>query len=545
MTSSLPPSTQHRLQLLPQIPNVWEGDRRPFSGGNLLDPEQGEGGECILWVDGSEGLVRSMEIIPESAGMETIVRALIRAMELPRSPAPPCRPKKIIVRNRELQFLLRGILQGLDIVVDYQPHLPLIDELFRTFESADEQRPSPVPESFNDLLKKLAKEIWQLAPWEVLADLDIISIEMPSLEELPTLYACVMGMLGEEYGIILYRSLESLRKFREMAMAEDISQSPEQIFLSQDCWFINYELEGTGVTEETSHGFLSAGESNSPGPLAIFGSIHPLEGIRPFIDEEEALAIYCALEALARFVSDNYSALEEEEVSNISQTFKIKHPLKSHVAKDHIAVNLSTQPELTEDFLTAVLGFDTDDEENVFKDDLIPENSYMSLGMVPWELAERIRLTPSIHYQPSKFREKGDGMPVLMIQTSRPKAKDLIQRLHEEGGIAGLGFNVGEDPWMEIEYDLGVLKTGMDSLFLFGEFLRDSPTHRQARKNWERRCKDTKGHCAVLIAMGITGKAKGSPELKHMLAYFETKFLTSEELGLGTLKMSTGLDFDL
>lgn len=544
MTSSLPPSTQHRLQQLPQIPSVWEGDRRPFSGGNFLDPEQGEGGECILWVDGSEGLVRSMDITPENSGMEAIVRALIRAMEVPRSPAPPCRPQKIIVRNRELQFLLRGILQGLGIMVDYQPRLPLIDELFRTFESADDKRPSPLPESFNAPLKKLAKEIWQLAPWEVLADLDIISIEIPSLEDVPPLYACVMGMLGEEYGIILYRSLESLRKFREMAMAEDLSQSPEQIFLSQDCWFINYELEGRGGFPESNHKFLSSGDSNSPAPLAIFGSIHPLEGIRPFIDEQEALTIYCALEALGRFVKANYSTLEEEELSSIAHTLTIKHPLKSRTAKDDIAVNLSTQPELTEDFLTT-LGFDGDDEEDIFEDDLIPENSYMSLGMVPWELVEKIRLTPSIHYQPSQFREKGDGMPVLMIQTSRPKAKDLIQRLHEEGDISGLGFNVGEDPWMEIEYDLGVLKTGSNNLFLFGEFLRDSPTHRQARKNWERRCKDTKGHCAVLIAMGITGKAKGKPELKHMLAYFETKFLTPQELGLGTLKMSTGFNFDL
>ncbi|WP_228015112.1 DUF6930 domain-containing protein [Synechocystis salina] len=139
-------------------------DRRPFNGGALGEREDGEAGECILWVDGTEGLVRSMDVIPETSGMETVVRTLIRAMEMPRSPAPPCRPKKIVVRNRELQFLLRGILQDLDINVEYQAQLPLIDELFRTFDSIDDRRPAPIPPPFDAPLKKLAREIWHLAP---------------------------------------------------------------------------------------------------------------------------------------------------------------------------------------------------------------------------------------------------------------------------------------------------------------------------------------------------------------------------------------------
>ncbi len=539
MTSSLPVSTQHRLQQLPQIPNVWEGDRRPFSGG--FDHETGEGGECILWVDGTEGLVRSMDVIPETAGIETVVRTLIRAMEIPRSPAPPCRPKKIIVRNRELQFLLRGVLQGLDIIVDYQPQLPLIDELFRSFAKAGEHRPSPLPEKFSEILKKLAKKIWKLTPWDVLEDLDIIAIDIPSLEEVPTLYACVMGMMGQEYGIILYRSLESLKNFREMAIRQDDPQDLEQVFLSQDCWFINYELGGI---EQGIYNFPD--DDQDEDAMAIFGSIHPLEGIRPFLDESEALVIYYALESLARFVKTHYHALEEgDSIPDLTQRLRIKHPLTNRTTKEQIVVDVSTQPQLTEDFLTQLGLTDGDDgDDQPFTDDLIPENSYMSLGMVPWDLVEAIRISPSIHCQSAKFKQKGDGMPVLMIQTSRPKARDLIRRLHEEGDIVGLGFNVGEDPWMTTKYDLGILKTGADNLFLFGEFLQDSPTHRQARKNWDRRCKDTKGHCAVLIAMGVTGKAKGQPELRHMLAYFETKFLTSQELGLGPLRMATNLDFD-
>ncbi|MGL5196682.1 MAG: DUF6930 domain-containing protein, partial [Chroococcales cyanobacterium] len=55
-------STFRRLQQLQQIPSVWEGDRRPMSeplpiGSSALsdyDPENG--GDCIMWVDGSQGI---------------------------------------------------------------------------------------------------------------------------------------------------------------------------------------------------------------------------------------------------------------------------------------------------------------------------------------------------------------------------------------------------------------------------------------------------------------------------------------------------------
>ncbi|MFM1843495.1 MAG: hypothetical protein RLZZ490_2238 [Cyanobacteriota bacterium] len=548
MTSSLPASTQHRLQQLPQIPSVWEGDRRPLTPHqSFLENDQDQSGDCILWVDGSEGLVRSMDVIPEDAGLETVVRTLIRAMEVPRPPAPPCRPKKIVVRNREIQFLLRGVLQGLDISIDYQPNLPLIDELFRTFESPDLARPDPLPPEYSSPLESLARQIWDVAPWEVLADHDIISLELVLPDGAQTLYACVMGMLGQEYGIILYRSLESLRQFREMALEEKSPSALEQAFLSQDCWFLNYEFEDE---EEDDRATEDEGEP-------IFGSIHPLEGIRPFLDESEALTLYFALEGLRRFVKNHEDSLSYDPIPTLTQRFRIKHPLQPNEKKQERVVNVATQPALAAEFVAQFnnddnfsLGFLDDDDdgedpdEPVLRDDLIPENSYMSLGMIPWDLVELIRASPTVHYQASNATMKGDGMPVLMIQTSRPKAKDLINRLRAEGPITGLGFNLGEDPWTETKYDLGILQTQDEKLFLFGEFLLDSPTHKQARKNWERRCKATKGHCAVLIAMGVTGQSKGNPKLQHMLAYFETEFLSSQALGIGPLQLMPNLDFD-
>ncbi|WP_194045451.1 DUF6930 domain-containing protein, partial [Nostoc edaphicum] len=47
-------STSRRLKKLTQIPSVWEGDRRPLSSPNQLSDSEAKG-ECILWVDYSQG----------------------------------------------------------------------------------------------------------------------------------------------------------------------------------------------------------------------------------------------------------------------------------------------------------------------------------------------------------------------------------------------------------------------------------------------------------------------------------------------------------
>jgi len=92
-------STRRRLQKLAQIPSVWEGDRRPLSRQTADDLELGlretdQTGECILWVDGSQGFVRSMDMVTPDIGPEAVVRTLLRAMEHPHNPAQPARPQK-------------------------------------------------------------------------------------------------------------------------------------------------------------------------------------------------------------------------------------------------------------------------------------------------------------------------------------------------------------------------------------------------------------------------------------------------------------------
>ncbi len=528
--TSLPASTRHRLKQLPQIPSVWEGDRHALAeeqSKGILEADGPQKGDCILWVDGSEGFVRSMDIVSPDMGLEAVVRTLIRAMETPHSPAKPARPQKIVVRNREIQFFLRGALQGLEIAIDYVPELPLIDELFRSFEASGNDRPPALPPQYAVSLKEVADELWEAAPWDLLADHDIVAIELERGEVL-TIYACIMGMLGQEYGVIFYRSMESLKQFRAIAVAEKSTARLEQAFLSQDCWFLNYEAKDE-FDEDEDLGTLEADEVE-----ALFGSIHPLEGIRPFLDEEECQTLYYALKGFLQFFDDREWELSQEPVAQARQSYRLT-PLKTSPSKTKINVEIYTLPDLAKEFA----GLDEDDNEPdfVLRDDLIPENAFLSIGMIPWDIVKSLQSTPKAYYQSSQVEPKGEGMPVVMIQTSRPKAQTLIKTIREEGGITGLAFNDGENPLTNTYYDLGILRTGKEQLYIFGEFLQDDATHKKARQKWDKRCQETQGFCGVLIAMGITGSSRGKPQLSDMLAFFETPFLSENELQLGTLQL--------
>jgi hypothetical protein len=81
------------------------------------------------------------------------------------------------------------------------------------------------------------------------------------------------------------------------------------------------------------------------------------------------------------------------------------------------------------------------------------------------------------------------------------------------------------------------MQTGNGELYLFGEFEEDDPTHLQARQQWDKRCQQTKGYCGLIIARGLKGASRGQPQLQDMMALFEAKALSTEDLGLGVLQL--------
>jgi hypothetical protein len=531
-------STQRRLKQLPQIPCVWEGDRRQVDSlAEELELEDDDLRELIIWVDGVEGVVRSMQVVNHTMGVEAIVRALIEAMEYPQAPAQPARPQKIIVRDRQLQFYLRGVLQNLEIIVDYVPELPIVDELFHRFSDLAGTRAPKLQRKYQNLLDATATEIWKLAPWEMLADYEAIEIELNEWD-IEKFYISVMGMLGMEYGVLLYRSAESLQRFRAMALERDGTQDMESAFLSQDCIFMTFDALNPDL--EINLGNLPA-KAVSPN----FGNIHPMEGMRPFLYEEEAIATQVALSAFKEFVKAFRHQLAADDLPSLTKSIGIITP-DTNIVK-HITV--TTLPELSEELLQMHLAMENDraDEfdggELPIQDDLIPDDSYVSLGVMPWDRVAAIRLKATYH-QHSDVQPVGEGLPIILIQTTRPKAAETIERIQQAGGLQGICFKGGEDLDADVSYDLGILQLGDGEMQLFGEFYHDSDLHTEARKKWAQRSEATQGYCGLVIAKGLTGKARGNPGVEEMVAFLETKSIADEDLGLGTLQSRADFDDD-
>ncbi|WP_017305008.1 DUF6930 domain-containing protein [Spirulina subsalsa] len=549
--SNFPPNTLRRLQKLPQIPSVWEGDRRTlndigeiqqlsFDGGESSTPS----GDCILWVDGSEGVVRSVDLVSSEMGVEAIARSLLRAMENPQGVAQPGRPQKIVVRDREIQFFLRGALQDLDINIDYVPDLPLIDELFRSFAAMNSASPPRLPAPYLELLSKVAEELWDFCPWDYLQDHQVIAVTLNQWD-VGTLYISIMGMLGKEYGVLMYRSLDSLRRFRSAVIHNQIVEDLEEAFLSQDCWYLNYESRHDEDLEADDEDFdLGIYEFSEIEP--IFGSVHPYEGIRPFLDEEESLAVYVTLCALAKFVEDyeeELTVFDEKDWPQIIDKIRISLPKFAQKDKSQtILVEVATQPELSKEFLALEVLEDEKEEETnslIIDNNFVPNGSIVSLGFLPWSLREEIRQHPKKHSQTVDFKipKNSDGLPIILLQTTRSNAQEMINTLKMEGGLNSILFNPGVDAIRDIQYELILLQTPQDSLHLVKDVESQSTEHQNAKKKWRQRLKKTGGICGLVIAMGVTGASRGTPGLTQIMGLFETESKEGEETGLGYLQL--------
>lgn len=543
-------STRRRLLQLRQVPNVWEGDRRVLAPDTALSRDGIRGqGECIMWVDGSEGLVRAMDVVTEDTGPEAIVRTLLQAMEYPHSSTLPARPQKIVVCNREIQFFLRGALQDLGITVDYAPELPLIDEIFRGLQSVAQGRPPELPADIILPMMSATRDIWLDAPWELLDEEKIISIEM-NYEDVGTLYVSVLGMLGMEYGLLMYRSLDSLKTFRERVLAADNSPEVlERAFLEQDCLFVTFDqddLDSEENFEEESEIEPSAIEEfyEQTGVRPSFGNLHPLEGMRPVLYEEEASAVLVALQAFHRFFAQHVKKIEQEGFLEITSRYRITDPNDS---TQKISIKVSSLPALADELAAMNIASNLDEEDAddlpVLRNDLIPNDVFYSLGAMPWDTLELLRASVKFHQESNvKVAKSTDGFPVVLIQTSRPKAAELVEGIKASGGIKGIGFNSGEDPISQEHYDLGILQANNGDLHLFGEFDERDPIHIQARMKWDQRCKKTKGYCGLVIAKGSKGAAKGNPQLSDMVALYEVHAISDQELGLGPLQLMPYLE---
>lgn len=356
--SSLPKATIERLQRLPGLRSTWHGELRTLSH---PDPQNPYGRAIeqayVLWMDISQPAIRVMEPVLEGAGYEAVVQALLRAIEHPPEHQTPGRPQTVMVRDRELHFFLRGALQDLDIKVGCKQRLPLLDEVFDSFVA--QQTRSVVKRIWDSVhvqrLTSALTELWNYPLWDEFAEVEILEL-LFELDEPQHFYVSVLGMAGLERGLLLYRSLDSLKRFREAVNNPENRSNLEVMeaaFLQQDCLFLDFEdLEGDPPSSNMPV-FQGFRQSFIPD----LGSIHPLEGLRYILSDQELAVMIVAVEALTRFRKNHATVLAEADCfpaleSQIMISSPIGHSSKAAKTKQPaIAVTVRTLPEVCDELL--------------------------------------------------------------------------------------------------------------------------------------------------------------------------------------------------
>jgi hypothetical protein len=324
-----------------------------------------------------------------------------------------------------------------------------------------------------------------------------------------------------------YRSLPSLKQFRQDAAQPATPEEMEEAFLRQDCLYLTFQAGNPELNELPD---LDLAELDPEEIEPNFGTIHPLEGLRVTLQEDEAAVLSVALEALHRFFKQYHRKLEDD-FRPYQGRYRIPNPQEKGTT---LSVQVRTLPDVAEELLQ-LEGEAEEPAQTLLRDDLVPEGAQIGLGVLPWTTVEMLRRTGQWHPLPqSKLVKNGEGLPVVIVRTSRSKAKQLIENLRGEGGPQGVCFNTGVDPFDGDRYDLEIVQTGNRDLHLFGEFPEDDPVHSMARKRWERRCRDTGGYCGLVVAMGVNS-ARPELQVRHILALFEMQALNPTGLGLGPM----------
>lgn len=527
------PPTLRRLRKIKQNPVVWEGARcsvpipprrAKFANVIPLLPQAGEEPEYVLWADATNGAIRSMTPIEPNAGIEVLVRSLLQAIEYPQSNTPPLRPQKIVVNDRQSQFYLRGILQEIDITVEFAETLPLIEEiLFSLGEQAD-NTPELLPYELAPNFYRQIEALWHLSPWEYVNDYHVIEAKLDRWD-INSFYITFIRDVGlSDAGVMFYHNLDSIRQFRMSViqhMLEEV-ESMEETFLNQDCIFMmfNRAAEVPDSVKQMLHNFGWKLKTNYP----HFSILHPLEGERGFLQEEEVLALTATLEALILFFSEYKKQLRPRQFPSLRATY-----MPTSVPQP-CSIEILTLVEESKQILSLSGEYD---EEEVIGRYLIPHNSLIHLTSLNQKNVEEFR-----NFAPTK--ELSDNwikhlrQPIVLIQNSRNEIKSLISSLQEEENPKGICV-VPYNP-----FEIVLLITGSGNIFLLDKTYRCGEELLSFNR-WKKECQE-KRQCVVILAMGIRGKTRGNPKPNHILGYYELEFIDHKELGTD---LTESLDMEL
>jgi hypothetical protein len=226
--------TTKKIAGLPQIKReVWEVGRRSLEVSVPELQRKGDRPEVLLAVQSRDpGGVVFFEIVPSTMPPTALVEFALRAMASPLL-GDPRRPQAIRVASQTDAEVLAEALTAVGVWLDVSSALPALDAVYRQMNSmlggvrgdyrtqatqtGDSLSEDGLREFFLAARRFYARELWFELGDEVVFEIELQRAGSPP----KTLHGIVLGSLGEEFGLVLYDSLQDLGRFYEVSLGHE------------------------------------------------------------------------------------------------------------------------------------------------------------------------------------------------------------------------------------------------------------------------------------------------------------------------------------
>lgn len=128
------------------------------------------------------------------------------------------------------------------------------------------------------------------------------------------------------------------------------------------------------------------------------------------------------------------------------------------------------------------------------------------------------------YYQEGALPTNLSSVPTLIIQTSQPKVRIMLQKVLEGDGLASVQLVRGMEATEGLR-DVLFLQTGLSEFLYCTDYDSENKEYQKSRKKWEQLCKKSHNWCAVILAGGITGKGRMNPQFSDLCAFLEVPYV--------------------
>jgi hypothetical protein len=207
---------------------IWEVGRQSMDVQVAELEYKGERPEILLAVEVEEEVVVLGEAITSSAPHTALATFIERAMRQPLA-GPPRRPGLIRVASQADANVLAPVLVNTGVAVEIVAQLPTLDAVLQhmtatlgglnsDYRSCAAQAGQTLSPEGLQAFFQTAETFYRRGIWDFFGDEVLFEIAMqPDQGEARTAYGVLMGSLGEEFGLVLYQSLDDFQRFFDLS----------------------------------------------------------------------------------------------------------------------------------------------------------------------------------------------------------------------------------------------------------------------------------------------------------------------------------------